>query len=139
MKLVANLALRSDVLNLTTGLLVNTEAVYRITTDKDFFSQRLFITPDDWKQVKILHIHPSQELYIEELTTAGVHPAPPPGLSVSSPVASTEGYNTEPLAPSGSVRVISRGRPLVPPPGGTDLEHQTKLLNKLHWRVGANL
>lgn len=73
LKLIASVALRRDVEDLQTGLLLaNTQAVRRITEGKTFFSRRLYLTSDDWKQCKNLPV-PSRDLYIEELTMAGVH------------------------------------------------------------------
>lgn len=73
LRLIASVAVRRDVENLRTGLLlVNTQAVRRITEGKTHFSGRLFLTPDDWKQGKDLPV-PSRDLLFEELTVAGVH------------------------------------------------------------------
>lgn len=64
---------RRDVPDLKTGLfLANTQAVWRITKGSTFFSQRLFLTNDNWKQWKELLI-PSWDLSVEKLSAAGVH------------------------------------------------------------------
>ncbi len=73
LKLMAVLANRRDVPDLKTGLLLaNTQAVRRITKRSTFFFRRLFLINDNWKQCKELPI-PNQDLFVEELLTAGVY------------------------------------------------------------------
>lgn len=55
LKLIANVARRSDVPDLATAsLLVNTQAVRRLSECKNRYALRRYITPDDWLQVEDL-------------------------------------------------------------------------------------
>lgn len=73
LKLIASVSVRRDVNDFETGLLLaNTQAVRRITQGKTFFSRRLYLTSDDWKQCEDLPV-PSRPLFLDELTAAGVH------------------------------------------------------------------
>ena len=102
LKLIANVARRSDVPDLATALLlVNTQAVRRLSECKNRYALRRYITPDDWLQVKHLPV-PTRQLTLEELADVRVHINQDGEICSGAPFLPTLSPSSNPPPPSTS-------------------------------------
>lgn len=73
LKLIAQLAQQTDVVNLDTAyLIVNIQAVRQLKKCKNRYALRQFLTPDNWLKVKDTLV-PSCQLTLKKLVFVGVH------------------------------------------------------------------